>query len=414
MYLMLKINKNLANLLCGQLISQLGDGFYNIAISFWVLKATGSPAMMGMILFVQMMSSVVIGLFAGVVVDSVNRKYIIVFADLIRGIVISILAVLFYLNVFNIGFLIIIEILLGISAAFFNTAVPTLIPEIVKENELSTANSKCQLISGGALIAGPILGGIAVASCGYGFAFVVNAASFILSGFFESFINLPYILKSSDNVRENIQEKLISGYKYIYRSRQISVILIIVAIVHLFYGSILVIMPVIASKLSGNGAEQLGYFQASLGVGTVFVALILSIVKVNKNEDRLLFLGITGIGLTFCLISIVGLSNTYLTTVFLVILFAGLSSIIAVTGLSFRLLIQKNVDNDMGGRVFGVVTTIGGGSIPVAMLISGFLIDYFSPYYVLAVCGILIFIFVPILAYLYYFQKKCDDRVICQ
>ena len=411
---MWKMNKNLINLLCGQLVSQLGDGFYNIAISFWVLKTTGSPAMMGIILFAQMMSSVVTGLFAGSIVDSVNRKYIIVLADLIRGIVISMLAVVFYLNIFNMTFLIIVEILLGINAAFFNTAVPAVIPQIVKENELSTANSKCQFISGSALIFGPILGGITVASYGYGFAFVINAVSFLISAFFELFITLPYVADSVEKAQESIKRKLIEGYKYIYNSKQILVILIVVAIVHLFYGSILVVLPVLASELSGKGAELLGYFQASFGVGTVIVAFILSVVKVNKNEDRILFFGITGIGLMFCLISIAGLGSTDYIVVLLIILFAVLSGVIAVTGLTFRLLIQKNVENEMTGRVFGVVTTIGGSSIPVAMLIFGFLLNYFNSYYVLAVSGFLILISSFILSRFYYLQKNCIDNVVCQ
>ena len=401
---MWKINKNLLILLSGQLVSQVGDGFYNIAIAFWVLKTTNSPAMMGVILFAQMMSSVVTGLFAGSIVDSINRQYIIVAADIIRGIIISLLVVIFYLNIFNLAFIIIVEILLGINAAFFNTSVPAILPQIVEGDELLRANSKCQFISGSAMIFGPILGGIAIASFGYGFAFIVNAASFLISGVFELFIQLPYVLEKSTGVQEGIKRKLIAGYKYIYKSRQITVILIVVAIIHLFYGSILVIMPVLANTLSGKSAELLGYFQASFGVGSVIVALILCIVKVDKNEDKLLFLGIAGIGLMFCVIALVGFFETHLIVILLMVLFAALSGVIAVTGLSFRVLIQKNVENNMIGRVFGVVTTIGSSSIPVAMLIYGFLLNYYNSYLILLVSGCLMLISSLVLSR-YYFSK---------
>jgi len=67
-------NKNLNLLLSGQLVSQTGDKFYMLALSFMVLETTGSAAKMGVVLFAGMLPLVAAGLFSGVVVDRVNRK----------------------------------------------------------------------------------------------------------------------------------------------------------------------------------------------------------------------------------------------------------------------------------------------------------------------------------------------------
>ena len=120
---MKKINKNLMMLLSGQAVSEIGDKFYYIAITFWVYKMTNSPAIMGIVLFTQMMSAVITGLFAGSIVDSVNRKHVLVITDIVRGFIISLFAVLFYCQIFNLTLIIIVEILVGINTAFFDKTV---------------------------------------------------------------------------------------------------------------------------------------------------------------------------------------------------------------------------------------------------------------------------------------------------
>ena len=67
-------NRNLNLLLSGQLVSQTGDRFYMLALSFMVLETTGSAAKMGVVLFAGMLPLVAAGLFSGVVVDRVNGK----------------------------------------------------------------------------------------------------------------------------------------------------------------------------------------------------------------------------------------------------------------------------------------------------------------------------------------------------
>ena len=77
-------NRNLHLLLGGQLVSQTGDKFYMLALSFMVLETTGSAAQMGVVLFAGMLPLVVAGLFSGVVVDRVDRKTIIIVTDILR------------------------------------------------------------------------------------------------------------------------------------------------------------------------------------------------------------------------------------------------------------------------------------------------------------------------------------------
>ena len=402
---MTAINKNLTILLSGQLVSQIGDKFYAIAIAFWVLDTTGSPALMSVILFSQMMSTVVTGLFAGSIVDTFNKKNIIVLTDIFRGIIMLIFTMLFYLSYFNLAIIIVIEILLGINTAFFNTAIPAALPQIVNEEDLSKANSKMQLIYGGASILGPILGGVTTAAFGFGFAFIINSLSFLISGFFEMLMKLPF-RNTAKQCSEKIFVKLIEGYKYIYNSGQIILILLVIIVVHLFYGSILIIMPVMANEISGNGARLLGIFQSALGIGTILSSSILCFYKIKGNEDKYMFIGVFGIGISLFFMGLSFFKSNFLMIPFLFIFFIFLGCSVAFTSINFKVLLQKKVNSNMIGRVFGVITTIADSSMPIAMLVFGFLLDLYSSNILLLYSGITLVIVNIILVKIYFTKRK--------
>ena len=88
------MDRNFYLLLSGQLVSQIGDKFHMLAVAFLVLKTTGSPAKMGLVLFCSVFPNMLLGIISGAIVDRYNRKTIIVCADLVRGVVVLTLGVL--------------------------------------------------------------------------------------------------------------------------------------------------------------------------------------------------------------------------------------------------------------------------------------------------------------------------------
>ena len=90
-------NKNLLLLWTGKLVSGLGDRMYAIAIAWWILELTNSPAIMGLYLLAATLPMVLLGLVAGVVIDKSNLKHVLIIADVVRGIGITLLGIL-YLN----------------------------------------------------------------------------------------------------------------------------------------------------------------------------------------------------------------------------------------------------------------------------------------------------------------------------
>ena len=102
---------------------------------------------------------------------------------------------------------------------------------------------------------GPILGGIAVATLGYAVVFAFNALSFIISAAFECFLEIPRH-QNKHIARVGIIGNAIEGLEYIFRFKKLVIILIMVAIIHFFVGSIEVLIPVFSSRLTGTGAKN--------------------------------------------------------------------------------------------------------------------------------------------------------------
>jgi MFS transporter, DHA3 family, macrolide efflux protein len=401
-------NRNLLILLFGQLISQIGDKFYMLALSFWVLDITKSPAYMGIALFCSFFPAAVLGFFSGVIVDRYNRKNIIVFTDLLRGIIVSVVVVLYYQKLLTVPVVLGVQVLLSINTAFFDPAIPSIIPQIVAENQLTRANSMTQLIRGISSVLGPVLGGICVGFFGYAFVFIFNALSYLISGIFEMFIRLPSH-QEFGHQKSNFLNQFKEGMQFVSSSVPLMILLLIIALLHFFIGSIEAFFPIIAKEMGGNGPQNLGYLQTSLGIGIIISSAVIGWINFQKNESLTLFLAIFVIGLIYILIAChFKWYSSYTFNIFL--LFALFGGVIILAATCFRSIIQKSIPNSIAGRVFGVVGSVSDISIPLAMLVYGFLLTYFPSQMLLLYTGIIIAIATPILFMVYKRVERCDKK----
>lgn len=398
------LNRNLIYLLSGQFISQIGDKFYALSLAFWVMETTKSAAVMGTVMLFSMLPSVITGFLLGGFVDRNDRKIILITADIIRGLTVAIVAGVFYFKALTLPVIILVQVVLSISSAFFNPAVLALIPQIVENEQLTKANAMSQLVYGITLIIGPVVGGLAVAYIGYGFVFVFNAISFFISAFFTMLLKIQVLRKNPENQKEKLG--LIEGYKYIFPKRNLVVMVTIVAIVHFFVGAFQVAIPTLAVKLQGSGVQNLGFLETSFGLGAVAAAILLSTIKVNNKEEKIIFFSISLIGLFYFVMGIVNRLGIMAVWPYMAA-FMLLGGAIILASTCYKVIIQKSVENDMTGRVFGIVTSIGNGSIPVAAFVFGFLTDIIKFNIIAMFSGLMLMLFSILLQIVY-----TDDKAV--
>lgn len=356
-----------------------------LAVAYLALETTGSPARMGLVLFSSIFPAMILGVVSGAFLDRYDRKKIIIGADAARGLIVGGVCLLYYIDALTLTALIAAQILISVCTAFFDPAVPAVIPQIVEEDQLTRANSQTQFIRGVSTIIGPVLGGFVVALGGYLTVFFINAVSYLVSALFECFISLRPI----DHERfthTGVWDDIVEGCRYVYFKRNLTVILIMVAVIHFFVGSIEAVIPVFATSLEGNGPENIGTIQTFFGMGMVATAMWISIRDISEKEVKFLFGSVFFIGLMMLLIAAGHFSGIRNVIPFLVF-FLAIGGLVIIAGTSFRSILQKDVEDVMMGRVFGFVSSVGNISLPVATLVYGFILEYMPQNIILAITG---------------------------
>jgi MFS family permease len=304
--------------------------------------------------------------------------------------------------------ILLMQILLSVNAAFFDPAIPSIIPQIVSDKDLTAANSRYQFVASFSMIAGAFWGGILISSIGYAWVFVANAASFLISAFFECFIQIPVLPKPfPGHPPPSIWTTLGQGYRYIFSARPLLLLLFVVMAIHFFVGSVEVFMPVIANDISRDGARVLGFFQAVLGVGSLAMAMLSGFLPISGNERSWLFGSVFCMGGLFCTGFFFRGNEFELTGLFLWMM-GGAGGCIISASIAFKTLLQKIVDNAYAGRVFAVAGSVGNASIPGAMLFYGGLLDKVAFQPLLLGTGLILMLLTSVLFMLY--REKHHDR----
>src|SRR5437868_11548550 len=176
---LLRQNRNFRRLWMAQIVSEIGDWFYSLAIYSLLLQLTGRASSVALALVLQVLPQTFIGPAAGVVNDRIRRKRVMITADLARmTIVLAMLLVRSRATVWLVYPLLLLETMV---AAFFEPARSSVIPNITTREDLVLANTLSSTTWSMNLVLGATLGGVVGALLGRNAVFVMNAASFLIS-----------------------------------------------------------------------------------------------------------------------------------------------------------------------------------------------------------------------------------------
>lgn len=176
---LLKANRNYRWTWSGQVVSEIGDHFNNVAVFALALANTRSGLVVTFIMLARAIPAMMAGPTAGVILDRFDRRRIMMSSDLVRAVV----AIGFILAIpsANTWLLYPLSALLMFASPFFTSGRSAILPTIANEQELHTANSLTQTTQWMTLTIGAFLGGSSIAQFGYKWAFAFNALSFVFS-----------------------------------------------------------------------------------------------------------------------------------------------------------------------------------------------------------------------------------------
>ncbi len=395
------INRDYGLLLLGRLVSQIGDGIYYFALTWLVLDLTGSGSVLGSLLMVSSLPGILLTPFAGVIIDAVSRKLIIVGADIVRGLLILALALVYYSGQMTLPILYGATVLLSLCGVFFGPAISATVPNLVKKEELVQANARDSFSMSATGILGPIVGAALLGTAGYIGVFIITGISFILSGISEMFIRFPKhqrrtpaAVESCSPARQfilNFKE----GFAYIWGNVGMRTI-IMFALVLNFMGNPLfsVVFPYFAKKVLKMEAGHYGLTQSSFPAGVMLGTFLVGILTQRIGKHRLLSWATMGQGVLALIMSIIGFPVVHqnlfplgiLVSIAVPMLFLGILNV--QVNVPLNVMLQETVPDHYRGRVFGLVGSLVQMLVPISMALAGVLVDVIPAAYFLILSGV--------------------------
>jgi MFS family permease len=258
--------------------SVIGDSIVVVALALFVIDLTGSASDLGLVLAAQSLPLVVFLLIGGVWADRLPRHLVMMSTDLVRFTLHGALAFLIFSGSVRIWYLVVIEALFGTAEAFFRPAATGLLPQTVPEAEIQQANALSTLSSNVGEFAGPALATALVLGLGAGWAFALDAGTFLLSAALLARVR-PRRRKTPGTVaepstRSTVRSEIREGFREV-RSRSWVWGTLAAFCVALFCGLApwFVLGPVVASE-QYHHIGVYGLVAAALGIGTIAGSLL--------------------------------------------------------------------------------------------------------------------------------------------
>ena len=366
--------KNFFLYVLGQTVSVLGDGLYQIAIMWFILKITNNRGLaVGGAFSIYSIGELISGFIAGPIADNFNKKRILIVTDLLRAIVVFLLYFLSSRNLINMFGVILILFILSILSPIFSTTQFTLIPLLVEKEELLEANGILTGFTRISRILAPALGGILVALLGYNICFLIDAISFLFSVTAIIFIRLKtvQVKEKVTNTVLSLLESFKKGYKFLLSSKFLMALSFYALVVNLIGGALQPLIPIFAAKYN-FGPQGYGYMMSAFSLGFLVLSFLTGFLPKKVSEIHLMLYGLT---LTSISLLLCGVFKS-LIPVLILFFIIGLGN--GLTNLPINALFQKTVKIELLGVVTSFVFTIAQSLQPVSMLVSGYLTEKIS------------------------------------
>lgn len=375
-------HRNFRLFFVGQLTSLTGTWMQTVAQSWLVLKLTNSPLMLGLVTFANYLPILLVALFAGVVVDHVDRRRLIIVAQVLMMLSALVLAALTWTGTVRVEHVIMLAAFNGIVSSFDMPGRQAFVVEMVGMEDLPNAIALNSMMFNGARTIGPAIAGILIYLVGTATCFFLNGISYLAVIWSLVAMHLPR--KTVEREGVDMLRRVREGMTYVWEHRPSFYLLLVVAINSGLGMQYNVLMPVFAQNILHTGSRGYGILMGAQGVGAVIGAVMLAW---RSGSPRGLRQSLTlGLFLTAIAIIAFGFSSS-MTFSLIAQLFigAGLINYMATT----NTMLQIFVSDELRGRVMSFYTLSFIGMAPIGALMVGVIGEHLGPQAAVIICGAL-------------------------
>lgn len=351
----------------GQLVSLAGTWMQSIAQGWLVYQISGSEAMLGVVGFAGAIPAVLISPWAGVVIDRIDRRKLLVATQTASMLLAFVLAVLTFSGLVQVWQVVLLAACLGAVNAFDSPARQAFVVEMVGRDDLPNAIALNSMTFNAGRIIGPAFGGLLLATVGSAWCFAINGLSFLAVIMSLLAMRLTPTPRRRDETSP--WQQLKSGVTYAGRHPDLRALLLLALFFSTFGISYMTVLPAFADRVLHGGASGFGLLTSMAGLGAVTGAFIVAAYGDRGYRGRILFAAAMSFPVVLALFAF--------NTIFWVSLF--LAYLLGV-GFMFQFtllntLLQTRVEDSMRGRVMSLYTLTLFGFSPLGNLLVGTLAE---------------------------------------
>ena len=373
-------HRNFRLFFTGQSISLIGTWMTRIATSWLVYRLTGSALLLGVVGFAGQIPTFLLAPFAGVLVDRLNRRNLLVWTQVLAGVQSLVMAALTLAKVITIHEIIALSAFQGLINAFDMPGRQAFLVQMVEDKQdLGNAIALNSSMVNMARLIGPALAGIVIAAVGEGYCFAIDGFSYV--AVVVSLLMMTIPLVDARRAAAPMFEQLKEGWSYVSGFHPVRTILTLFALLSLMGMPFVVLMPIFASQVLHGGPHTLGFLMGASGVGALVSALSLALRKSVRGLTTMIQISaaIFGAGLV-----LFGLSNNLLLSLLLMTVVGfGMMQGMAAS----NTIIQTLVPEDKRGRVMSYYTMAFVGMAPFGSLLAGSLAHRFGAPHAIMITG---------------------------
>ncbi|MFV0396338.1 MAG: MFS transporter [Coprobacillaceae bacterium] len=375
--------KNVTVFMTSQMISLLGSSLVQYAITWYIMLETKSGLYSAIAMVCGFLPIFILSPIAGVWADRYSRKTLIMVADGGIAVTTLLLAILFLIGYREIWILFVALVIRGIGSAIQSPCVNAVLPDIVPEEQLSRINGMNSSIQAIANLVCPMASGalLSVASMeAIFFIDVITAALAII--IMMKYLYLPKAQKPSEEVGTWSSFK--EGVQYAFSKKYLKVLFVCMISLWIVAGPMMSLPALQVVRVFGDKLWYLTAVETASGVGMIAGALLISVWKGFKSSIVTMAAALVVMGGA---VVMMGFPTYFMLYLVMAVVMYGMLSIFNTLAITF---LQKKIDKEYIGRVFGMTTMFSSSLMPLGMLVFGPLADIIAIEYILIACGIVV------------------------
>jgi MFS family permease len=374
-------NRNYAIYMCGNSISLIGFWMQRLAVAWLAWILTESEFWVGAVAFVEIAPLIFVTPLFGVLADRLDRKTMAVIAQLLMMLQAFILFYLAWLDLLTIGLLFSLALVEGVIQAAYQPVRLSIIPNLVKKEDLVAASAFTAVAFNVARFIGPALAGGVMLVFGPAIAILFNAVSYLLILVAWFFIDLPERIIGSES--KSFFRDIRDGYHYVVEKPGLLAMFVLLTVVSFFARPVAFMLSAFVGGVFEAGEGTLALFTSAMGVGAVLAGLRISMDGQTRGLVReILWMTLVAI---LSLIGFASIKTVWIATC-LILVFGYAITIGSVAG---QTLVQNSIDDHMRGRVLSLWAAFTRGAPAVGVLVIGWFANIYGlmlPNIVAALC----------------------------